>query len=1024
MVAARATHIPFEHVVAELAAAPFSVEEALRFAPIELDPRMDSPTKLLWRAVENSVLRSFPAFSVDEVVALRDWLWFGEPKPAAEGDPQIPLGDFLANFARSTMIFAGNAFRPSRPQWSEAWKGDSGLLDDPFARRYWRWISFALPQDLLIAAHPHYGSVGASVDLISPTVKRILEDEEYAEPHIHLGAALDFSLLWISLQHALVDPKLTKIHSFCSPGAILNDGQHLAVWLVHAAIARYICASYLHQKFYAFSKEHKKTFAEFIEEDVESEFQVRSPRFIERRMNALDETYASDQQTGAFRWHSPHMDTVPPTTNVNIDVQPNLTRSIRQSLFDFEQGTLIESEEQATESGFLNAQRLFSKLTGLKRKYPKFPTSHVEALRSDPISEFFPVVSGIHRSAEIQFVSAGLRYLNTKEGRDDRLFARVFWQVVRVRCLYFRTVVQRPLTPGLQWFIRFYDRLRPARRPISRPLLVETAAFICGKDIGLKSLEVRMSPPDTLADAKKQLEEIIEKFEFVKAEGRKPLQRDDDGASFYNNSNSVDVQNDITYAAESAEDSGGGILDNDPNKNRPFEFGITYHFVRDRADPATLGFPCAHAIGSYSDPSTTDNGGYRYSYYYTKVRKECLAIASLIQKYPRILYFLRAVDVCADETGVPNWVISPLIRYLRKTSRAASAHLLTVYGEPVPPLRVTAHAGEDFIHLLSGMRRVDETIELMQMSQGDRLGHGISLGVNPLQWAAETRGVAISRMHRLMDLSWEWTFSKHNEVELPSRRTQFILDEIETLTRSIFGQFLPPTRVAEFVRILHDEAELFDIGFPSGPIPNREEFVRRRFNARYRSGDRPAPHTPAKEEAVAESGAEPWILFYQYMVDDVTFRLSETRILTDPSSEAETLDQLQRALRRKVGNLGVTVEINPSSNLLIGDMADLSNHPLWRLNPPRPSDPDAPPPLSVCIGSDDPITFATNTREEYQLVFDSLTLSGLSDFEARKWLDEVRRVGLNTRFTFQHSKAGEQIWYAMDIPNDHTPLPP
>lgn len=57
------------------------------------------------------------------------------------------------------------------------------------------------------------------------------------------------------------------------------------------------------------------------------------------------------------------------------------------------------------------------------------------------------------------------------------------------------------------------------------------------------------------------------------------------------------------------------------------------------------------------------------------------------------------------------------------------------------------------------------------------------------------------------------------------------------------------------------------------------------------------------------------------------------------------------------------------------------------------------PSYAYCIGSDDPLTFATNLRQEYQFVHDALVLAGCSEAEASKWLDEVRETGLNYRFT-------------------------
>ena len=101
-------------------------------------------------------------------------------------------------------------------------------------------------------------------------------------------------------------------------------------------------------------------------------------------------------------------------------------------------------------------------------------------------------------------------------------------------------------------------------------------------------------------------------------------------------------------------------------------------------------------------------------------------------------------------------------------------------------------------------------------------------------------------------------------------------------------------------------------------------------------------------------------------------------------------------LRRAGSELGLTIEINPTSNLLIGNLGDLTNHPLWRMRSPRN---DGQKKLRLCIGSDDPTTFATSLIEEYQLLHDAIVLAGLGADEADSWIEHVRQSGLESRFT-------------------------
>ncbi|MEI8618508.1 hypothetical protein P4S63_19280 [Pseudoalteromonas sp. B193] len=46
----------------------------------------------------------------------------------------------------------------------------------------------------------------------------------------------------------------------------------------------------------------------------------------------------------------------------------------------------------------------------------------------------------------------------------------------------------------------------------------------------------------------------------------------------------------------------------------------------------------------------------------------------------------------------------------------------------------TYHAGEDYVHLLSGIRTVAEAIDFLDLKTGNRIGHGTAIGINPELW--------------------------------------------------------------------------------------------------------------------------------------------------------------------------------------------------------------------------------------------------------------------------------------------------
>jgi len=413
------------------------------------------------------------------------------------------------------------------------------------------------------------------------------------------------------------------------------------------------------------------------------------------------------------------------------------------------------------------------------------------------------------------------------------------------------------------------------------------------------------------------------------------------------------------------------------------ELGYIVHFARDRGGGFGKGTLSARWRGSEADPGydprrpkSGNPSGFRFARHYLKLRREALAMGRLLTAFPVTLELVRGVDVCTDEVGIPTWVVAPLVRYVRAASAAASAAIHRAYEHLVSPIRTAVHAGEDFVHLLSGMRRLGESIEYMKLGPGDRIGHGLSLGIDPERWALTMGRMAVTREDRLFDLVWVWTWMSRGAI--PSDLSPVVEAEIrEHATKMFGGEFDPlgPTKLCELVADLHDERSLRGAGFPSGLSTKR----------------------PFGREA-----QERQLLLVRYLTSSDVFERSKEPVWVDPAREGRLLGAIQEAMRRKLGSDDITVEVNPSSNLLIGHLPDLRNHPLWRLRP-APHQPQIETPMTVCIGSDDPLTFATTLPQEYQLLHDALVRDGASASQAEQWIDEVRRAGMTRKFTVPRS---------------------
>ena len=830
----RRSILPIEHLEAELLAAPLASRAAFARSLVQLDYGMAPEMAALWREQEHELLSRFPGMSVDELIIRRDRIWFGRPG-LPEGQPRSLLG-FLRHAARELLDGAAGA---------------SPVRSELERRRSWRWVKFALPTDLLCVA------IGRQPDRATFTTTPLelaLRDGGFVEPHLHLKAAVEFPLLWSSLQQALTDPGVDD-GMLAGPGAEFDEGRGFAAWLVRAALARLALAGFLANPAY-----RPAGFGSYLRNGVLGRIaELEGPLASAIFQNALHEVAAG---TSASR-----------------------------------------------PAPFARLRHLYASLARpAVRKGMPAPL--------DPLDWWFPAVRWAN--PEHGFLEAAFAYLDDLRGRGDRAFVRLFWQVQRLRVAFYRHIVQRPMTPGLQWFTRTYDRLSAPRAPLGVDRFLTEAARLAGP--GLRSLEVRVAPGSRVSDLVRTVTKIDEAAERIKT----------------------------------------------------VETGIVFHFIRSRGSDAQKGVPRPWSRRSHDDPSSCrDNPShYRFSGYYLQRRGEAAALASLLLSFPRMLERVRGLDLCTDELGIPLWVLLPILEHVRRAGNLAAASL-QASRHPVPRLRLTVHAGEDFVHLLGSIRRVGEAVEYLRLGGGDRIGHGVSLGVDVSEWAARATGLAIPRGERLFDLLWTVRCARRSDDAVLRSWLSYAAQEARRLAALIFEGYHPKlTELEEWVSNLHSTTGLARAGFPSGPPP------------------RPESRT---DELVQE-----WLRNTQVFVR------SQELEAVDIAAEVALVSALQAHVRKQLALAGIVVEINPSSNLLIGHLGDLTSHPLWRLCPPIEGAGDAPP-VRVCIGSDDPITFATSLPDEYQLLADAMVEGGLSMHQVDAWLDRARVAGLTARFTVPRS---------------------
>ncbi|MBZ4419153.1 hypothetical protein [Myxococcus sp. RHSTA-1-4] len=419
------------------------------------------------------------------------------------------------------------------------------------------------------------------------------------------------------------------------------------------------------------------------------------------------------------------------------------------------------------------------------------------------------------------------------------------------------------------------------------------------------------------------------------------------------------------------------------------ELGLIFHFIKERE----------HKLGLrrhlHADPSG-DPAGFRFGVWFRHRRREALALQTALFHHPELLLLTRGLDVASTELAIPTWAVAPLLSILRETSVDISAALARKQPTwQTGPLRLTCHAGEEFSRLVEGLRRIHELKEAGLLQNGDRLGHGLALGTDPRRWATASGVVVQPAEERLEDLLWELDRYGSGEVGAPARRIERVRTEALTLARRIYSAeaHVDLDTLREARRLRHQPEVLQWLGFP----------------------DRRTVHSL--------KGPEHLVL--AYLTDVGLFRRGQELVeVRADEGEVVFLQEVQHWLCSQLARLEVTVEANPSSNLLIADLLGVDDHPVLRMAgySPQASEPpgqeareprDASSELMISINSDDPITFATCLADEYAYFYFALLRRQVPSSEALAWLDTLREHGMRSRFTQPASADERSLEYVL-----------
>lgn len=336
-------------------------------------------------------------------------------------------------------------------------------------------------------------------------------------------------------------------------------------------------------------------------------------------------------------------------------------------------------------------------------------------------------------------------------------------------------------------------------------------------------------------------------------------------------------------------------------------------------------------------------------------------------------------DAAANELDTPPEVFAPLYRFLR------------FHGHT----QFTFHAGEDFQHLVSGIRAVDEAVDFLQLSAGNRIGHATALGIDPKLWRVRNEeGVRILISEWLDTLVYA-LFALRESADF-SKDVSKAAAEIPRLCSKVYGKVYSEDCLYRAWQLRHLDPLVaffdYDTGMTDAFTANEFEMVRvaacsdrEAFDLFEKYHTLPAIgckklstalENSRKFRATSDSRHKKYGMTEDKHPDikDYYVRV-ESNFFTD-----EALAFLQARVLKKLYQKNIAIESLITSNVRISFYKNYDEHHILRwLGQNKEFEGEMYPP--ICLGTDDPGIFETSVKNECLHLLTMLRKQGLQEHE-------------------------------------------
>lgn len=315
-------------------------------------------------------------------------------------------------------------------------------------------------------------------------------------------------------------------------------------------------------------------------------------------------------------------------------------------------------------------------------------------------------------------------------------------------------------------------------------------------------------------------------------------------------------------------------------------------------------------------------------------------------------------------------------------------------------LNFTYHVGEDFNTIANGLRAIDEVIEFLGFRRGDRLGHAIALGLDVDTYFYRKREKISSTIEDYVDdTAWMYQmisdYDKNNAYIL-----RFLEDEFSKYKNIYLGgtkfQDIDINEYLDAYNLRGDDPSIYMETLSNDNIFNNDldnNYIKLCNKYKYKINKNNIRH---KESFYNKTARE---LYFHYQYNGRLKKNSRKILMFDIDNRyKEAVKLCQKLLKKKVYELELKIETNPSSNKKISSINKFIELPLLNFNQYNLSDKTTEYDIPISINTDDSAIFQTNLISEYSYIAAALIREGYNREEIYDYIEYLRKLSLEHSF--------------------------